>query len=138
MNISTSRSFVESAAQFFRILGQPLRIQILLILAGEDACVCHMEASLGVRQALLSQHLMVLRDAGLVTSYREGRNIYYRLAAPVMPLLEEAARRLSYTAEVLQSPAPLSPCPCPRCNPQAGEEICCSDMPSEEKDATCP
>lgn len=122
----------ETLAQYFRILGQPLRIQILLILQKEDACVCHLESHLGVRQALLSQHLMVLRDAGLVTFYREGRNIYYRLAVPVFPLLLEAAQQLGYSPEHLSPPAePVIPCPCPRCNPENSVEISCSGLKDE-------
>ncbi len=50
----------------FKILGQPVRLQILLILNTGEECVCHIEAILGIRQASISQQLMVLRDAGLV------------------------------------------------------------------------
>ena len=80
VNISSKASF--SLAEAFRLLGQPVRIQILMTIAREEACVCHIEAALGIRQAAISQHLMVLRDAGVVAANRDGRNIFYRLAKP--------------------------------------------------------
>ncbi len=58
------------------------RIQILLAIGDDEACVCHLEAVTGMRQAVISQHLMLLRKAGLVTPNRAGRNIYYRLKNP--------------------------------------------------------
>ncbi|MGZ7212499.1 ArsR/SmtB family transcription factor, partial [Streptococcus pyogenes] len=53
-------------AQFFKILMHPTRLAILDILRGGEQCVCHMEAYLGLRQAHISQHLMALREVGLV------------------------------------------------------------------------
>ena len=64
------------------LIGQPARIQILLIIGAQEACVCHLEAVLGMRQAGISQHLMALRKAGLVTAQRDGRNIFYHLTHP--------------------------------------------------------
>ncbi len=55
-------------AKLFSLLGNPARLQILLLL--------------GQRQAYISQQLMILRKAGLVSALRRGRNIYYRLAQP--------------------------------------------------------
>jgi ArsR family transcriptional regulator len=116
MNI-LSLSPEKQIADFFRVLGQPVRVQILLTIGRGEACVCHLEAYLGLRQALISQHLMVLRDAGLVTTTRDGRNIYYRLAQPeLLELVHQAAR---LTGPAVEGPGePKSPCPCPHCNSQ--------------------
>jgi len=115
MNI-LSPSPEEQIAEFFRVLGQPVRVQILQTIGSGEACVCHLEAHLGLRQALISQHLMLLRDAGLVTTTRDGRNIYYRLARPeLLDLVRQAARLTGLAVE--EPGEPKSPCPCPHCNP---------------------
>jgi len=64
------------------LIGQPARIQILMAIGTQDAYECHLEAVLGLRQACISQHLMALRDANLVSMRRAGRNIYYSLTQP--------------------------------------------------------
>ncbi len=120
-----------SPLDVFRLLGQPIRVQIILIIATGEACVCHMEAVLGVRQATISQHLMVLRDSDLVTAKRIGRNIFYSLSNPA---LYEAAIRLSAAAgsadEELKKYAasPVKDCPCPICNPEIDPELSCKNV----------
>ena len=134
MNISNATPAEEPIAALFRVLGQPARIQILLLLAREPACVCHLEAYLGLRQAAISQHLMLLRDAGLVSAAREGRNIYYSLARPNLTgLIEQAARLSGLAPQAVQPPAaPLSPCPCPHCNPGSDPDLSCSNLREEK------
>lgn len=79
-------------ADFFKAMMHPVRLQILAILRDEEECVCHMEASLGLRQAYISQHLMVLRKAGLVSVRRDGRNVYYRVVVPeVFEIMDTAS-----------------------------------------------
>lgn len=118
-------------AELLRLLGQPVRIQILLILGGGDACVCHIEAVTGLRQAVISQHLMVLRDGGLVDTTREGRNIFYRLSRPE---LLESIYRLAAAGGIssveLQALArrPVAGCPCPRCNPDLDPNLTCRKL----------
>jgi DNA-binding transcriptional ArsR family regulator len=128
-NISTERTAEETIAQYFRILGQPVRIKILLLLSKNDTCVCHLEAYLGMRQALISQHLMVLRDGGLVSFYRDGRNIYYQVSnAEVLDVVRQVGKMLGIPAEQLEGESftQVSPCPCPHCNP--GSDISCSRL----------
>jgi len=117
-----------SAAEHFRALGHPTRLDIMQVLVAEgEVCVCHLEARLGLRQAYLSQHLARLRQAGLVVDRREGLNVYYRPASPAIRKLLEAGTRLETSlgaAGDVRRPAVASagagqePCPCPRC--QAG------------------
>ena len=57
--------------------------------------MCHLMASLGYRQAYISQQLMGLRKAGYVKTRRKGRSIYYSLADPgVLQVIEDTARHL--------------------------------------------
>ena len=119
----------EQLASLYRIFGQPVRIQILLVIGLGEACVCHLEAYLGIRQASISQHLMVLRDAGLVTTSRNGRNIFYRLTRPeLLEVIWQLAPLAGLSAAALNEAAttPVTLCPCPYCNPEQDESISCS------------
>ncbi len=62
-----------------KALAEPLRWRIVELLAGEELCVCHLTDELGVAQPLVSHHLRVLREAGLVESQRWRAWTYYRL-----------------------------------------------------------
>jgi len=131
MNISNQTIPAELMAEFFRILGQPVRVQILLTIGQGEACVCHLEAYLGLRQAAISQHLMVLRDAGLVITNRDGRNIFYRLAMPeLLEVVYQAAKIIGILPGELVSSTvqPVFPCPCPHCNPEKAEGLDCSHL----------
>jgi ArsR family transcriptional regulator len=128
MSTNISSEISDSLAETFRLLGQPVRIQILLTIANEEACVCHIEAALGIRQAAISQHLMVLRDAGLVTTKRNGRNIFYHLARPgLYEMICQAAGAAGISADDLAqfSRRPMPDCPCPRCNPGIDPQLTC-------------
>jgi ArsR family transcriptional regulator, arsenate/arsenite/antimonite-responsive transcriptional repressor len=60
-------------------LADPVRLRIVGVLAGGGRCVCDLRGDVPVAANLLSYHLRVLRDAGLVTATRRGRWIDYRL-----------------------------------------------------------
>ncbi len=127
-NILTCERPEENISRLLALIGQPVRVQILFIIAAEEACVCHLEAALGLRQASISQHLMVLRKAGLVTTHRDGRNIFYRLAQPqVVDLLQKAAQLIQANTLALQALAvrPLPDCVCPQCNPDMDPQLAC-------------
>lgn len=61
-------------------LGDPIRLRILDVLSREQQCVCDLQPQVDVAPNLLSYHLRILRDAGLVVASRRGRWIDYRLA----------------------------------------------------------
>lgn len=102
-------------ADLFKTLGHPVRLQILWILSQEEACVCHLEARLRMRQAYLSQQLAVLRQAGLVAERRLGTYIYYRARDPQVSELIEVVRRFTGTANLGVGELNPSACSCPRC-----------------------
>jgi ArsR family transcriptional regulator len=89
----------EDSAKLFKTLMHPARLRILDILRGGEECVCHMEAMLELRQAYISQHLAILRDAGLVSVRRDGWNIYYRIVKPEIFAVLDAAAILSTGVE---------------------------------------
>lgn len=68
----------------------PVRWTILQRLTAGQACVCDLQVEVAVAPNLLSYHLKVLREAGLVTFTRRGRWVDYRLAADAMERLSAA------------------------------------------------
>lgn len=71
----------------FNAVGEPRRRQILDVLAGGECPVGELVARLDLAQPLVSKHLRVLRDVGLVEVRDEGRHRLYRLnAAPLKPV----------------------------------------------------
>ena len=111
-------SSVEQTAAFLQTIGQSARLQILLAIGTEESCVCHLEATLGWRQAYLSQHLMALRKAGIVVTSRQGRNIHYRLSNPYFLAIIRQAAELQGVA--LPELAPSPECDCPNCSKDKG------------------
>lgn len=75
-----------------RLLGDPLRAQIVTLLADGPACTCHLVEDTGARQSNISNHLRALREAGLVVAEPHGRYTYYRLLPEA---LESAAGHLA-------------------------------------------
>ena len=72
---------IEKIANILKAISHPLRLKILELLEEEvTLCVAEINAHLNVEQSLLSHHLTKMKDKGVLDSYRNGRNIYYRLA----------------------------------------------------------
>jgi ArsR family transcriptional regulator len=68
-----------AAGDLLRALAAPVRIAIVLELRESERCVHELVESLGVTQPLISQHLRVLKTAGVVAGERHGREVVYRL-----------------------------------------------------------
>ncbi|MFE7112663.1 ArsR/SmtB family transcription factor [Streptomyces sp. NPDC057575] len=67
-----------------RVLGDPLRMQIVTLLARETLCTTHLVEETGAKQTNLSNHLKVLREAGIVETEPCGRFTYYKLRPEVL------------------------------------------------------
>lgn len=83
---------ISDAPDVIRLLADPLRAQIVDLLAQGPACTCHLVADTGAKQPNVSGHLRQLRDAGLVVAEPHGRFTYYRLLPDA---LEAAATQLT-------------------------------------------
>ncbi len=81
-----------AAAELFRILAHPMRLQILCRLMDGEVSVAGLESELGLKQPSLSQQLAHLRDADIVTTRREAKSIVYRLADERMRAILDALR----------------------------------------------
>jgi ArsR family transcriptional regulator, zinc-responsive transcriptional repressor len=75
-----SADTLTAAGDLLRALAAPVRIAIVLELRESERCVHELVAALGVTQPLISQHLRVLKSAGVVSGERHGREVVYRLA----------------------------------------------------------
>jgi ArsR family transcriptional regulator len=81
-----------------RALADPLRVRLLTLLAGEQLCTCHLVEETGATQTNLSNHLRVLRGAGLVETEPAGRYTYYRVAPDRLEGLATKLRELAASA----------------------------------------
>ncbi|MFD5107178.1 ArsR/SmtB family transcription factor [Streptomyces cinereoruber] len=84
----------QAKAEFFRMLGHPVRIRVLELLQDGPMPVRDLLAELGVEAPALSQQLAVLRRSGIVTASREGSTVVYTLAGGDVADLMQAARRI--------------------------------------------
>jgi ArsR family transcriptional regulator len=83
-----------------RVLGDPLRLQIVTLLARETLCTTHLVEETGAKQTNLSNHMKVLREAGLVETEPCGRFTYYKLKPEVLAGLSEQFAQLAASAVV--------------------------------------
>ncbi|MFJ9060435.1 metalloregulator ArsR/SmtB family transcription factor [Streptomyces sp. NBC_00111] len=81
-----------------RVLGDPLRLKIVTLLARETLCTTHLVEETGARQTNLSNHMKVLREAGIVETEPCGRYTYYRLRPEVLAGLSEQFAALADSA----------------------------------------
>lgn len=100
----------DSLTVYFKALAHPMRLQILDMLRRGEMCVCHIEAALGKRQAYVSQQMMLLREAGLVDTRKEGLQVFYRLTdSTISDLLEVVLGPVTEGFGVIED------CRCPQC-----------------------
>ena len=83
------RHSAQQAVGLLKLLGNEDRLLLLCELSQGECGVSELEQRLGIRQPTLSQQLAVLRADGVVSTRREGKNIYYAIAEPrVLHLLQ--------------------------------------------------
>ncbi len=78
---------VNDAAQFLKLIANANRLQILCLLAKQEANVGELEKALGVSQPALSQHLARMRQEGLLSTRRCGQQIFYSIKDKRIPAL---------------------------------------------------
>jgi ArsR family transcriptional regulator len=91
IDLAAMRASSDKASALLKVLANPDRLLLLCQLTQGEQCVSDLEAKLGLQQPSLSQQLTVLRQAKLVSTRREGKQIYYSItsheAQAVMQLL---------------------------------------------------
>jgi ArsR family transcriptional regulator len=111
-------------ADTLNALAHPARLEILELLRQGECCVCHIQAMLDQRQAYISQHLNVLRRAGLVVNRKDGLRVYYKVTDPkVFDLIDSVKEILQaqrggrlLTQFETRPLSPGKPCNCPQCS----------------------
>lgn len=73
------RLVLDAAGELLRALSAPVRMAIVLQLRTRDCCVHDLVDALALPQPLVSQHLRVLKTAGVVLGERRGREVHYHL-----------------------------------------------------------
>jgi DNA-binding transcriptional ArsR family regulator len=81
-------------AGFFRALAHPARIRILEILVKGGRSVQELQAALALDQPVVSQHLAVLRNQGIIAAEKQGVSVRYALRDPLVGELLDIARRI--------------------------------------------
>jgi len=96
---SVNRSMIldrsAAPARRFNALADPARLAILGELRPGTRCVCELQADLDMPSNLLSYHLRILREAGLVTGRRRGRRTEYRIRAEGLETLRQQVEELA-------------------------------------------
>jgi len=82
LELEDMRQAASQACSLMKVLANPDRLMIVCQLSQGEKRVGQLEELLGIVQPTLSQQLTVLRDEHLVSTRREGKNIYYTLDSP--------------------------------------------------------
>jgi DNA-binding transcriptional ArsR family regulator len=82
LSLQDMQQAAQQACRLLKVLSNPDRLMILCQLSQGEMRVGELEAALGIGQPTLSQQLTVLRDEELVSTRREGKNIYYQFSSP--------------------------------------------------------
>ena len=102
---------ISADTDVMRALADPLRWKIVTLLADETLCTTHLEQETGARQTNLSNHLRVLRDAGLVDTEPCGRFTYYSLRPEALEALAASFADLAAAARTTVAAGRKRSCP---------------------------
>lgn len=88
MTVSATRTDASRLLALLQALADEKRMAVVEALRAGEHCVCDLQDVVGTSQSLLSHHLRVLRDAGIVSDRKEGRWVHYSLVPGVFSELE--------------------------------------------------
>jgi len=87
---------MSALSKTFKALGDPVRLRLFYLLCNHDElCVCHLTDALKLPQSTVSRHWGVLRHAGLATTRRDGKWMYYRLGGDIAAALAKLVERMA-------------------------------------------
>jgi len=88
---------MHAAVAFANALADATRLRIVCLLLERTLCVCELAAVMKIPQSTLSSHLRVIQRAGLLDCTRRGKWLFYRVKAPIRPLIRSLCRRFDAT-----------------------------------------
>ena len=95
------KALIEAKANILKALGHPTRLWMAEQLAGGEKCVCELAENIDADFSTVSKHLTVLKQAGVVTDEKRGKQVYYRLKVPCilefMPCIEAVLQARAQT-----------------------------------------
>lgn len=80
--VTPNHQIYERQANICKAFANPSRLHLISMLEDHDCWASELQEGLSVSKANLSQHLSILRAAGIVSSRREGKQLYCQLAMP--------------------------------------------------------
>jgi DNA-binding transcriptional ArsR family regulator len=84
---------MENSVQLFKALGDEVRLNIVLFLKDKEKCACEIPKAVGRAQPTVSQHLKILRQAGILKVRRDGTKMLYRVCCPeVLKLVADSKK----------------------------------------------
>ncbi len=75
---------LERAAECLRTIAHPVRLQIIQLLLQGNRPVGELAEACGIPSHMMSEHLRILKDRGMLSKERQGRKIFYRIAEPCL------------------------------------------------------
>src|SRR5256712_6115752 len=104
------RADATATARFFRVLGDPTRLKIIQLLMAGQRTVGELVALVGKPQPRVSTHLACLRHCGFVSSERQGKEVFYRLALDGLDgIVDRASEAMEPIAERLATCTRIGP-----------------------------
>lgn len=98
---SKEKALVEAKANILKALGHPTRLWMAERLADGEKCVCELAEGIDADFSTISKHLSVLKQAGVVTDEKRGKQVYYSLKVPClmqfMPCVEAVLEATAQT-----------------------------------------
>jgi len=76
------KKIAQKVAEVLKAVGHPVRLQIIEVLEKEELTVGRIEQLTGCAQAVISRHLGIMKDKGILDYRRDGTSVYYRIANP--------------------------------------------------------
>lgn len=78
-NLIDKQEHIETAARALKAIAHPLRLKILCVLGGQEACVQEIVDAVGTSQSNISQHLAILREKEVLLTRKDANRVFYRV-----------------------------------------------------------
>jgi DNA-binding transcriptional ArsR family regulator len=102
--LKIAQKFFNQLSHILALAGNEVRLKIVYLLEAEkELCPCDLADILGMTIPAVSQHLRKLKDGNLITSRREGQNIYYSLTDYNFKILKPFFKHINQQTEKLET-----------------------------------